>query len=212
VPITAGVYQGNATAPVGGRALLGPFAFSAPANAPGNGHKCLIAAIQANGEPPVVNNFDAPASNQVAQRNVQLQGCTYPLTNGTGSAGTVALTLSATPVAPAPSLTTLPAVTVQFDDASSTWFNVWRTQSGAGTDFAVSRAGTQTVVRLGKPSITLNAVPLNGGETRVATGDLQLGAGTTATTLSLQAKLVQNGTTSVVNGGSCTAQPPVVTE
>jgi hypothetical protein len=210
VPITGGAYSGNTTAPVGGRALVGPFMFTAPSTGLGNGHKCLIAAIQADGEAAEPNNFDAPASNQVAQRNVQLSGCQYPLTNATASNGTVALTLSADPVTPTPSLTATPAIQVTFDDGDSRWYDTWRTQAGAGTAFAVTHAATQTVVRLGQASVQLAAVPINAGETRVAVGNLQLSSGSDPTTLSLRAELVQNGTTVVVNGGSCTAQPPVV--
>jgi hypothetical protein len=73
--ITGNNYVGNnmsstgVNVPGGGQALIGPLTFTAPATGIGNGHKCLLAAIEADGEPAPVNNTDAPDSNQVGQRN-----------------------------------------------------------------------------------------------------------------------------------------------
>jgi hypothetical protein len=94
-PVTTG-YQGNVTVPAGQSGLLGPFPFMAPASVPANqGHKCLLAAIAADGEPGPMNTTDPLTSFQVGQRNVQFDDCVIPLTNGTTANGTVALTLTA---------------------------------------------------------------------------------------------------------------------
>src|SRR5262249_37702472 len=135
--------------------------------------------IEANGEAAPANTFDAPDSNQVAQRNIQFVGpCVYPLTNGTQSAGNVQLTLSVTPTTGAtPSLTGQPDIEVKFDDFDSSWFNAWSAQSGAGSTFAVTHSGSSTTVRLGAFSVALNAVPLAAGQTRTATGTSNLPTG-----------------------------------
>ena len=57
--------------PAGGQALIGPLTFTAPATGIGSGHKCLLAAIEADGQPAPANSTDAPNSNQVGQRNLQ---------------------------------------------------------------------------------------------------------------------------------------------
>src|SRR5262249_16004030 len=99
VSITDGQYVGgnsNAriTLPAGQRALIGPVTFTAPMVA-GDGHKCLLAAIEADGEPGPANTTDPLASFQVGQRNIQFSNCAFPVTNATTSSGTVTFTLSA---------------------------------------------------------------------------------------------------------------------
>lgn len=218
-PITGSAYVGpnggstGVTVPAGGQALIGPLPFTAPTTGLGDGHKCALAAIQADGEGPPANIFDAPNSNQVAQRNIQFVGpCVYPLTNGTTSAGSVALTLSMTPTTGAPpSLTAQPDVEVSFDDFDSSWFNVWNAQSGAGTAFAVSHAGSTTTVRLGSFSVALDAVPLAAGQTRAATGTANLPNSYGAVTLQIAATLTETGAAGQVmvsNGGSCAFDAP----
>jgi hypothetical protein len=220
-PITGSAYVGpnggstGVTAPAGGQALIGPLPFTAPSSGLGNGHKCILAAIQADGEAAPANTFDAPSSNQVAQRNIQFVGpCVYPLTNGTTSAGNVQLTLSMTPnTGAAPSLTALPDVEVRFDDFDSSWFNVWNAQSGAGTTFAVTHSGNITTVRLGAFSVALSSVPLAAGQTRSATGIVNLPNSYGAVTLQIAATLTETGSSGQVmvsNGGSCAFNAPVI--
>jgi hypothetical protein len=221
-PITGGNYVGNnggstgVTAPPGGAALIGPIPFTAPSTGLGNGHKCILAAIEANAEPPASSIFDAPASNQVAQRNVLFASpCVFPLTNGTASTGTVSITLSATPnTGPAPSLTALPLVQVAFDDFDSSWFNVWNAQPENGSAFRVTHSGSTTTVRLASYSVTLNQVQLAAGQTRNATGTTVLPNGYPNTvTLQIGASLSETsqGTVrTVANGGSCVTPPPTL--
>ena len=140
------------TAPAGGAALIGPIPFTAPTSGIGDGHWCIIAAIQGTGEAAPAKPFDAPDSNQVAQRNVQFASpCIFPLTNGTASTGNVDITLSVTPnTGTKPSLTSGPDVQVSFDDTDSSWFNVWNSQPGNGSTFQVTHSAStnQTVVHL----------------------------------------------------------------
>jgi hypothetical protein len=212
--ITGGVYVGNnmsssgVTVPAGGEALIGPLTFTAPTTGIGNGHKCMLAAIQADGEPPPTNSTDAPDSNQVAQRNLQfIAPCAFPLTNGTTTDGNVQITLSVTPnTGTGPSLTTLPQVAVDFDDADSSWYNVWNSQTGNGTTFAVTHnsVSSKTTVTLGTFSVALNAVPLTANQTRNATGIIEPETG--SLTLQIGATLTDSsGKVLVTNGGSCTA-------
>ncbi len=222
-PITGGNYVGNnggttgVSAPAGGAALIGPIPFTAPSSGLGNGHKCILAAIQGTGEAAPPSVFDAPNSNQVAQRNVQFASpCIFPLTNGTASNGTVTITLSVTPnTGPAPSLTAQPEVQVAFDDGDSSWFNVWNAQSGNGSAFKVTHSGSTTTVRLASFSVTLDQVQFAAGQTRNATGTTVLPSGYPNTvTLAIGASLSETSQGSehvVANGGSCVTPPqPVI--
>jgi hypothetical protein len=204
----AATAAGN-TVPAGGKSLIGPFRYHAPASGFGDGHKCLMAAITATGELPVSNFFDAPNSNQVAQRNVQLENCAFPLTNATGSSGEVEITLSVAPAEAAPSLSALPNVSVTFDDDNAAWYNVWVAQPENGTAYAVTRNGNKTSVRLGKASVALRSVPLANGESRAARGNFDLVNGAPVLTLALQAALRNPSSGELLaplNGGSCLAK------
>lgn len=211
-PLTNNEYQaataaGNVVA-AGGKSLIGPFHYHAPSTGFGDGHKCLIAAISATGETAVTNYFDAPNSNQVAQRNVQLERCAFPLTNATGSSGDVEITLSVTPPETVPSLSTLPNMSISFDDDNSAWYNVWVAQPENGAAYAVTRIGNKTSVRLGKASVTLHAVPLANGESRTARGTFDLANGAPDLKLDLRVTLKNPSNGAVLapqNGGSCMA-------
>ncbi len=217
--ITGNNYVGNnlsstgVTVPAGGQALIGPLPFTAPTTGIGNGHKCMLAAIEADSEPAPVNNTDAPDSNQVGQRNLEFfSPCVFPLTNGTTSDGNVQITLTVTPNSNTPpSLTGFPDVEMTFDDADSSWFNVWNVQVGNGTAFSVTHNnGTNsTTVRLGAFSVALNQVPLKAGQSRNATGNINPTSGTL--TLQLGATLTDlSGRVLVTNGGSCTATAVII--
>jgi hypothetical protein len=217
--ITGNNYVGNnmsssgVNVPSGGQALIGPLPFTAPTTGIGNGHKCLLAAIEADGEPAPVNSTDAPNSNQVAQRNLEfVSPCVFQLTNGTSSNGNVQITLTVTPNSNTPpSLTVSPDVEVTFDDSDSSWFNVWNSQAGNGTAFAVTHnsGANSTTVRLGAFSMVLNPVPLTAGQSRNATGNINPTSGTL--TLQLGATLTNSGGQVLANnGGSCTATAVVI--
>jgi len=218
-PITGGAYVGDnlsstgVTVPSGGEALIGPLPFTAPSSGIGNGHKCILAAIEGDSEAAPANSSDAPDSNQVAQRNMQFVGpCAYPLTNATTSAGNAQITLSVTPITgTAPSLTALPDVEATFDDADSSWYNVWQSQAGVGTTFSVTHnsGANSTTVRLGAFSVALNPVPLGASQTRNMTGVINPGSG--SLTLQIQGTLTGPANQVLVtNGGSCVASTPVI--
>jgi hypothetical protein len=221
-PVTMGQYVGDngsstgVSVPAGGQALIGPLPFTAPTSGIGNGHRCILAAIQADGEGAPANHYDAPASNQVAQRNIEFASpCVFPLTNGTSQDGSAQITLTATPnTGTKPSLMALPDIEVAFDDSDSSWFNVWKSESGAGTTFQVTHSGSVTTVRLGDFSVSLNSVPLAAGGSRNATGTTTLPSGyPSAVTLQIAATLTEtngSGTVMVQNGGSCVTEPPPV--
>jgi hypothetical protein len=221
-PVTMGQYVGDnggstgVSVPAGGQALIGPLPFTAPTSGIGDGHRCILAAIKADGEPAPAKPQDAPDSNQVGQRNVEFASpCVFPLTNGTSQGGSAQITLTATPnTGAAPSLTALPDVEVAFDDSDSSWFNVWKTQPGAGTTFKATHSGSVTTIRLGDFSVALNPVPLPAGQSRNATGTTVLPSGyPSALTEQIAATLTEtngSGTVMVQNGGSCVTEPPPV--
>jgi hypothetical protein len=209
------------TVTAGTENLIGPIPFTAPTTGIGDGHKCILAAIEADGEGPITGtaSTDAPDSNQIAQRNLQFVGtCEYPLTNATTSSGSVQLTLTVTPdTGTPPSLTALPDVGVTFDDADSTWFNAWSSQAAgeAQPTFQVTHDATAntTTVRLGTFSIVLNPVTLAAGASRNATGNFNLASGGASATLQITAVLTEagpTGTVTVMNGGSCALTPPPI--
>ena len=214
-PLTDNQYKADTpagnTVEAGNPALIGPFTYHAPKTGFGDGHKCLIAAIIADGEPEVDNNHsDAPNSNQVAQRNVQFENCAFPLTNTTGFDGDVEIVLSVVPPETSPSLsTTGPNISVTFDDGDSSWHDVWVAQPENGTAYSLSSDGSSktTTVRLGKAGVSLHAVPLHDGESRTARASIAgLPSGAPLTTLGLQATLKNHSTGELLaptNGGSC---------
>ena len=217
-PVTGGQYVGNngssagVTLPANGDALIGPLTFTAPTSGIGNGHRCILAAIEADGEPAPANYDDAPDSSQVGQRNVQFSSpCVFPLTNATTLNGSAQITLTAIAnTGPTPSLTAFPDVEASFDDADSSWFNAWTSQTGNGSTFKVTHSGATTTVRLGTLSVALNSVPLLAGQSRNATANINLGMGSSPITLQISATLTEtngSGTVMVQNGGSCVQQP-----
>jgi hypothetical protein len=218
-PLTNGEYQsaysaGN-TVSAGGVALIGPFTFHSPKTGFGDGHKCLVAAVIADGEPAEANYFDAPNSNQVAQRNVQFENCAFPLTNSTSYEGNVEIVLSVVPAETYPSLNgTGPNISVAFDDGDSTWYELWKAQPENNKAYALSNDGSKTTVRLGKSGVTLAAAPLHDGESRTAKASISgLPSKAPATTLGLQATLRDSSTGEALapsNGGSCKVSNGVV--
>jgi hypothetical protein len=118
----------------------------------------------------------------------------FPLTNATTSNGSAQITLSITPTTgAAPSLTALPDVEVTFDDADPSWFNVWTSQTGNGSAFAVTHSASagSTTVRLGSFSVALNAVTLGAGQSRNPTGNTSLPTGSNPVTLQIAATLTE---------------------
>jgi hypothetical protein len=205
---------GSVTVPAGGKALLGPFTWPAPAS--GSPHKCILAAIKATGEPAPADVTDAPGSNQVAQRNVQLANCEYGLTNATTAPASVQLSFTVTPDTVKLDLAgPIDNVSVSVDDADSSWYNVWSSQqqadagAGDGGSFVVSHVGDRTIVRMGTHSVVLEKVWLAAGESRTV---LTVPTAENVTSNDVQAKLEVDSvvtytrdaaTQGVANGGAC---------
>lgn len=191
------------TIPAGGRALIGPLSFTAPASGYGNGDRCVMAAILADGEPAPANTTDPTASYQVAQRNLQFEDCAYPLTNATTSNASLQIALSVAGVTPSTSGST--DIEMTFDDPLGLWLRAW--QPGAGAAYTVTSSNGKTTVRLGQPSILLAPVTLGAGASVSAVGTLTF-LGTSNATLRLAATLRDAaGNVLVANGGSCVGQP-----
>jgi hypothetical protein len=203
--ITGGAYQGGpnnagVTVPAGGRALIGPFTFTAPTTIAGSGHKCLLAAIQANGEPGPANTTDPLSTFQVGQRNLQFSNCELPLTNATTSNGNVTLTLTA--VGTKPTLTGTDDLTMTLDDPTQAFFTAW--QPGAGTAYSLTSANGQTTVRLGRTSVVLASVPFAAGQTVTATATGSIAQGESGVELQIAATLTDStGARLVANGLTC---------
>ena len=202
-----------------GQALIGPFTFQAPVNYGGSGHKCILAAIIADGESPPSDLSDAPDSNQVAQRNVQFENCAYPLTNTAGVDGSLDLVLTVRPASVTPTLSGYTDIEITFDDPDSTWYDVWSSQqspdAGVGdtSRFTVLHDGASTIVRLGSNRIVLNQVTLVANESRTATATQTVSytsqSHAVRTLIGVQAMLRSGTTVLEKGGGSCqvTAQP-----
>jgi hypothetical protein len=219
-PITNEMYVGDNSSMTGVKvlagkeALIGPIHFTAPMTGIGDGHRCILAAIMADGEHAVddATVFRAPDSNQVAQRNIQFTSCAYPLTNATTSNGSLILTLSVPTTETEPSLTGLPDIEVVFDDADSSWFRDWMSQAIDEGTFTVTHddgAGT-TTVRLGAYSVVLDSVELDAGESRTAAGIFKLVPGASVS-LQIAGNLTDDNDESTVlaeNGGTCQFTAP----
>jgi hypothetical protein len=191
----------------GSRALIGPFRFTAPTTGLGNGHRCILAAIEANGEPAPSETNDPLGSFQVAQRNVQFTNCEIPLTNATTSNGNVTLTLTSNGAIP--SLTGQNNLSVTFDDPNGAWAAVWSTGTGSGSAYQVTSAGGQTTVRLGQTSVALPAVPLAAGQSVTGTAAVTLGPEQPETSFEVGATLIDSsGNPLVGNGVSCVGMAP----
>jgi len=222
IPVTNGEYWGSTAnpyvgvkVPITGPAMLGPFTWHAPSVIAGDGHKCIIAAIQADDEIAVDPNdvWDAPGSYQVGQRNVQFSNCKYPLTNTSGSDGSLALVLTVKPTSVNPTLSGDTDIEVIFDDPDSTWYNVWVLQTGGHFKVTHDAAGT-TNVRLGSNKVKLNSVTLVANDTRAAATKIVAHTSEShdvSATLGIQGTLTVGTTVVAHNGGSCrvTATPIV---
>ena len=189
---------------------MGPFTWQAPEGS--TPHKCILAAIKATNEPAPVDTSDAPGSNQVAQRNIQVQDCDYGLTNATTSDASVQLTLTVTPNTVVLGLTgSANNVSVSIDDEDSSWLGVWtnQLQANPGAGFAVSHVDNKTIVRVGVPSVVLDVVTLPAGQTRtVLTNPIAANGTPDTVNARLQVGAVVTYITeasvqSVSNGGTC---------
>jgi hypothetical protein len=226
----AGAYVGNsnvpnepsdagATIPALGQTFMGPFPWTLDVD--GGGHKCLLAAVEATGEPPPIppdaSLPPAYQSNQVAQRNLQIADvangsqCVYPISNTSGADVALMIGVSVTPANPAPGSREGPVIILAFDDPMGIWYETWSQQVG----LPVATNDVTTTITLNTSNIALDTVtlpPLPTGQLapKVTIGVVSglvfppqtVALSSTLTTLS--GPLTDAGTTILLqNGGAC---------
>lgn len=218
VEATGGEYVGGAvvngehqgiTVNAGESAIIGPISWTVPLDGLGDGHKCLLASIISDTQVEPADPFNAPASPQVAQRNLQVSECSYGIQNSVGVSGTFILELEVE--GGAPSLVGGNAIELVISDSNQYLFGLW--SPGAGSDYSVAFVNGEVRVRLGARSVTLPAATIHDGEAVTARGEFSLEQGTPTTTLRVEGSLFTPplGGVSVQNGGSCSAVgPPVI--
>ncbi len=196
------------------RAILGPFPWAPPAGS--TGHKCLLAAIQAQNEVGPAQPLPlAYTSNQVAQRNLQFaeNGCQYSISNT--SPVTTFLQLGLGITSPGPGAE--PTVTLKFSDGSAssplaTWASTWQAQ-GAPLTVSTTKNGSGAVTELtvttaGTPQIALNPVALQPNDSPSIAIEITPALSTTPT-VALSATLRDiHGNIESQNGGSCEVSVP----
>jgi len=134
-----GAYVGNsnnpndtedhgASIPQYSQKFMGPFPWTPDAG----GHKCLLAAVEATGEPEAGAPLPAAyLSNQVAQRNLQISGnspCQYAISNTSGADVDLMIGVSVTlanPSDPAPGTAGGPVIILGFDDPNGIFYDTW---------------------------------------------------------------------------------------
>ncbi len=193
-------------------AIIGPFAWTPGAG----GHKCLLAAISGPNETPPAVSATAPvlppaySSNQIAQRNVQIDSeCSYSITNTTTTSANLLLGVSMTPATPAPGAAGGPSVSFVFGDAGGAWAALWNGTPGLSS---VTNDGTKTTIVLGASYVALPVVPLAGGQSPSVQIIINPPASGVLPTVNVSAMLTDPETGSVLqqNGGSCTATQQVI--
>jgi hypothetical protein len=197
----AGMFTGDTlnpngvSVPAGGAAILGPFTLTPSTDeAQFGGHRCLLAAVSsADDTIPAASEFDAPNSNNVGQRNLQVSNCQYALPNPGTTPASLVLTLDTD--AEVDQSNVAVRVIMNFDPA---WLAAW--SNVAGVTVSQSTDGTQLIVVLKVHHIALPAVTLPVGSTRTISFAIDLPSGTGSRMASVTPTL--NG--QVVQGASCT--------
>ena len=207
--VTGGAYvggpsTGGITVDPGTSALIGPISWTAPTDAAADGHKCVLASIISDNQDAPVSVYDAPASHQVAQRNVQFSDCAFPLTNATDEDGYLSLSFTIEGAMPALGSNTN-QIEVTFEDSNSDMYSVWET--GEGADYDVTHSNGETTVRFASRHVILDPVEFADGRSIDATGSIVLLQGEPRTHLAMEAKLydgldADDGLISQ-NGASC---------
>jgi hypothetical protein len=178
----------------------------------GNLHKCLLAAIEADNEGPPSTGAGTslpPAylSYQVAQRNVQLENCSWPLIST--QSGSVSMTLTVNGATPQPGVdgeVDRNDIQVTFDDPNGNWASTWAKAASSTNDpgYAATYDGIgKTTVRLLKTSVKLPNVPLATGTSPVATVTITGVKQTTSVAFHAELTLEGTSTPLVINGNTC---------
>jgi hypothetical protein len=150
----------------GGAALIGPFGWMpTPAEASGDGHRCLIASITAAADAlDPANRFDAPAFNNVTQRNLRVDSCNFQVTNATSSDGALVLRVVTDAAVESNDVVEL---RMPFLQAA---FDAWDGTLGA----TLVQEGTDLIVRMGLRDLTLPEFQLPAGVTLTVNLSLSL--------------------------------------
>jgi len=199
----------------GSVALLGPFVWSVPDAGDIDGsHKCLLADITSDQEnkPGDMDGgyANAPWYNQVAQRNIQLYNCQYPITNSTSTAGNVNLTVTVTEDSsdPPPTIGGVNGgadIELSFSDGDGRWNTNLRSSQSAS--YSVSGDAGVTLVKLGAKVVNLGPVPLGAGESRSVSIGMTLPADAGVATVAIGAILADDGGLPLGNGGGSCRYP-----
>jgi hypothetical protein len=182
----------------GQKKLLGPFYWKpTPAEATFDGHRCLLAAVTSDSDPAPTGalEFDAPNSNNVAQRNMRVTGCLFQLPNPTASNGEVSLRITTDAMIESP--TTSVDLVLPFNPA---WFAAWQNNP----QFTVTASGNTMRVRLHVRDVTLPAVTMLPSTVLDVSFDIQLPKGAGTRRVSLEPKF--NG--AAQSGFSCFGTAP----
>jgi hypothetical protein len=166
----------------GAKTLLGPFRWTpTAAEATFDGHRCLLAAVTSADDPAPTGalEFDAPNSNNVAQRNMRVTGCLFQLPNPTSSNGTVDLRIT-TDAAVENANTTVDLVLPMVP----AWFTAWQ----GNPQVTVTAEGAMMRVRLHVRDVTLPSVTLLAGTVLDLSFDIDLPSGAGTRRVSLEPK------------------------
>lgn len=169
-------YDQNATTGTvagGQKALLGPFRWTpTAAEATMDGHRCLLAAVTSDQDPAPTGEleFDAPASNNVAQRNMRVSGCLFQLPNPTSANGTLDLRI----YTDAPVETDDNRIALVLPHIPA-WFAAWQ----GDPKFTVTSDGTTMRVELNVRDVTLPTVTMLSGTVLDLTFDIDLSTSST---------------------------------
>jgi hypothetical protein len=187
--IGTGDYQGTPAEPggvtvaAGSSKVIGPFRWKPSAiEASGDGHRCLLANITASGDALASSaEFDAPGSNNVAQRNMRVSGCDFQLPNPAAQNTELVLKLTT-------------SAAVENDDTRIElvgplipgWYTAWASTPGA----VLSNDGTRMRVRMRLRDITLPAVTILAGANYDFAFDIDLPQGAPNISVSIEATLL----------------------
>lgn len=214
---TAGLYDsygsaGTTIVNAFSSSIIGPFAWTPGAG----GHKCLLAAISGPNETAPTVSVSAPvlppaySSNQIAQRNVQIDSaCSYDITNTNTTSANLQLGISMTPATPAPGASGGPGVSFIIGDVGGAWAALWNGTAGLSS---VTNDGTNTTIVLSASYVALPVVPLAGGQSPSVQIIINPPASGILPTVNVSATLTdpEKGSILQQNGGSCTATTQVI--
>jgi hypothetical protein len=183
--VGSGAYEGSVNILPGKSRVVGPFVWKpTPEEATGDGHRCLLANIRATGDELASSaEFDAPGSNNVAQRNMRVTGCDFQIPNPATQNTQLALKLTT-------------SAAVERDDTKielvgpliPSWYAAWQNTPGV----VLSNDGTRMRVRMRIRDVTLPAVAILAGANYDFSFDISLPQGESQQSVSIEASWLGN--------------------